>query len=305
MYSSQVFTVLVALALAWVVPRAAGVTEAASAPEIVDEWVQWVTNPWKLDGPFEFVVAHPSGKGGARQQWRGSFFQNGLYECYVFKLEDSNAEWDHAKIANPDYSASLEKSSDGIWILEEVALRSTAEVVESDSPDVGFKTYVLDTIHRANLEWEYDEQTHTLHGQASKTFVDSLPEGKNYVKSAIVEVRSDYPHLPVRVEYVYGGGLAPDFKMIRHIEGWHPVGDDWMFRSLREKHYLAGQKPIEYERFKLIADPTGSFDTKRCYLSYYGLTEPEGLDKPNWWVWIALAIVLAVVGGLLVKRARR
>jgi hypothetical protein len=297
---------LTRIALAVIVTITTNVAAHAVSPrqDFLAWYRQWLDQlPTSFEQSFRQVFNHPSDAPltMASSKWEDADF-------HLITTTNADIHRTFRFLANPSYCATVDglvgSNGDIVWSISQFANRSDGNFehaadyrnhIGADPDFLGMRSGRLDG---------------PLHVSAPKRD-PGRPDISNIVITFLAR-DSQKPRLPLRMTVALDDanhGLPIEVRT-REIGGaisrlniaeWHQHGDAWVFSDLRQFYQRAGA-PLE------VLHSTQSWQfgmnsarrDKECYLSHYGLSEPNERS----WPWRVVALVCALVllaGGHVVR----
>jgi hypothetical protein len=278
---------------------------AASPREDFLAWYrQWLDQlPTSYEQSFRQVFNHPPDAPlkMASSKWEDADFQ-------LTTTTNSDVHRTFRFLANPSYCATVNglvgSNGDIVWSISQFANRGDGNFEQA----ADYRNHI-----GANpdfLGMRYGQLDGPLHLSAPTR--DPGRPGLSNIVVTFLACDSKKPRLPLRMTVALDDsnhGLPIEVRTREiggavsrlNIGGWYLEGDAWVFSDLRLFYQRAGA-PHEV----LHSTQSWQFGTnsaprnKECYLSYYGLSEPNEVG----WPWRGVAIVCALVllaGGHVVR----
>jgi hypothetical protein len=156
-----------------------------------------------------------------------------------------------------------------------------AKLTEAPIQSVSVEHITVKGLDCRHVEVLYD-QSRQWHGQPPPLHVTLV-------------VAKDFGWLPVKTSITRSDGVIST----AFIDGWHQVDGRWLWSTIRGYVDTKEEEPAKLaaESQLLAGIPPEQFDTKQCYLSFYGIAEPKISRWPSPTFILIVLLPLLAAGG--------
>ncbi len=288
-----------------------------SFKEVLEAWNSWkqAVNSVIPLGEFKSEFRPPrSGRSPSRTQFGrdGSHY----YQRTSLTIRGVNSEF--VTIANPRYAAAISRPGSGEWRITSLSPRD--KIAENPQLSLFLKTNPVDQAlsptpmvgeFLAKGRYRIVKATRVTSGgdastQKRRRFVlEPRSAQESPIRRLVITVSEDCDLLPVEfsVTQVVDSERQPGEQTtdVFKIGDWKKQDDVWKWSRAA---WVSTTGSVEY--VWTIPSPHRRLDRKWCYLSHYGLPEPDLNVRGGRWMWFVVGLV-ALAGGVLaaVFRFRR
>lgn len=295
-----------ALAFIVIVTSNAAAYPAAPCEDFVAWYRQWLNAlPATYEQTFRQHFNHPPDAplDMASSKWEERDFQ-------LITTDNSDVRKTYRFLTNPSYCATLEglvgSNGDIVWSVSQFANRSDGNFeqaadarhhIGADPDFLGMRYGRFDGPLRVS-----GPRRDPARADISNVVISFLGRDSNKRRLPLhmTIAFADSAHgMPIEVRTREIGGAATRVR----IGGWRQQDGAWVYNDLRTFYQRAGtpQEVLHNTQSWQFGSKQSQRD-KECFLSYYGLPEPNAVTGP--WKLVALACALALVAGGRVLRNR-
>lgn len=267
---------------------------------VLESWDVCINRMSQIGG-FEFRALPPATESQANPILVSSCQIDGDYGIKKTIANQRGVETEYLFISNPYYIAQLKPAKDG-WLLEFVHSKENKITYDKER-----REQLTELIFGSVFNFISIEQLRNCEDCATKQlssglieFVFSDVDDSGRLKQAVVTVDPSRNFMPVSVLLDYGKTAR-----LKTFSGWIEV--DGIPCWTKEVSSI----PDNYDSAGLSVEFHTNFDAlerkpirKHCFLSHYGLPEPEGVGGSIWAYWPYVLLVLAAIASMYwVKRS--
>jgi hypothetical protein len=294
----------IALAIGAIIGATASARAASPQEDFLAWYREWLDHlPLCYTQTYRQFLNHPveAPLETTSSKWRDAHFQ-------LITTTNSEIHKTFRFLVNPSYCAAVDglvgSNGDIVWNISQFAKRSDSafEQTMGFANRIGADPDFLGS-RRGQLAGPLRISGPTPHpnraGVSNLVISFLAPDRKNprFPTRITVALDPSNQSLPVEVLAQEVGGARSRFK----IGGWHLQGDAWVFSDIRTFYQRAGASPeVMHSTQSWQFDANSPGREEECYLSYYGLSEPN----TSRWPWRMAAIACALVlftGGYVVR----
>ncbi len=213
-------------------------------------------------------------------------------------------------ITNSKYTATVIKEGSRDWILEDVAIAGTTQYRNMASENsvtqvpYGLGIISIEQLHEMSdyATWDANENTIKF------AFPEKLPGEKKFpwISAEIVIADADDGSVPITIRDISSDGKT-QFQNKKEFSGWRSLdGNAHVYSELtwENKNMRTGRKTLFSHNVleDAVKDPAGE---KRCWLTYYGLPEPNYGSSIGLYVMLATLAIASIVGLYFLQKRRR
>lgn len=278
----------------------------------LEAWKAWKKWQEEATGAFPLCevksVIRPETSNRAPRVSQVGWEENYFYR-HVARTTPSGSQ-ELVVIANPRYAAAISRQGSGKWRVMTIAPRDevannpqlstflmTGPTEHVLSPLPFIKELLASGRYRVTKAVRLAAEDGAGGGIRQRFTLEPRSDDETLVKRLVITVAEDYGLLPVEfsVTQAVNPKLQPgeDTTDVFQIE-WRKHGDVWKWSRAG---WIGDDSSTEFTW--TIPSPERRLDRKWCYLSHYGLPEPEFKVARRSWTWLVIGFV-ALAGGVLV-----
>jgi hypothetical protein len=226
-------------------------------------------------------------------------------------IENSGVKKDFRFLENPKYCATIEaaQSAKPAWSVSELILRDSSHYGEkSASIADNFGTRLNLGLLAGTFDRLFKQEPVSQSGPPGKQIAEILisfektPQTKERdIAQMSISLDEASSWAPVEIRKVEAGGIKSRFA----FSGWHQAANVWVPRDVTVYIQLPSEKSESIhskEAWSFPPDVQIPGSQSECYLTYYGIHEPEVPLIGTWGIVAVVAVLLLILGYRISKR---